>query len=537
MTDLTALLEVFDAATVHRLATDRVIQRGTSYQNRGAVTITALTPTSVTADVDGTHRYEVLFDVSEHPDWSCTCPAAADGDFCKHCVALALELAMIDAGEADPPMVLPADAQPDRSPSRRSGRPDQSDERQRLVDHLEQLPAERLVELLVDQTERDWSLRERLLLEADAGREQLDLDRWIQRVDEATFVDDYIDWREADGWASNVYFVLDAIDDLLLRGQAAAVIALTEHAFRSVERVVGYVDDSNSGCLRDLSERIGELHLRACEVQPPDPVALARSLVDLELNSDLEGLYHAVDTYSELLGDAGLAEYGRLLDALGNGGNRSDRAYTLKSMRRAYAAAVDDVDVLVAELGRDAGPGDIEEIIEALVGAGRVDEAIEAGRTGLSRLRADQYGAFQTSGVIDALAPLLRDHGHSDEAVALYRDAFEAAPSTRTLGRYLDAVDDEGDPTLEAAIAHVRGRVGKPRGNRRAVPNETLIDILVWAGRHEDAWDAATSGGCLPGRWLELARHRETSHPIDAIDVYEPQIFRAIGAKNNKAYA
>ena len=98
-------------------------------------------------------------------------------------------------------------------------------------------------------------------------------------------------------------------------------------------------------------------------------------------------------------------------------------------------------------------------------------------------------------------------------------------------------VDDEGDPTLEAAIAHVRGRVGKPRGNRRAVPNETLIDILVWAGRHDDAWDTATSGGCLPGRWLELARHRETSHPIDAIDVYEPQIFRAIGAKNNKAYA
>jgi tetratricopeptide (TPR) repeat protein len=536
VTDLSALLDVFDPATVHRLATDRVIRRGESYRNSGAVEITALTTAAVAADVQGTHRYEVRFDVSGHPEWSCTCPAAVDGDFCKHCVAVALELAMIDAGAVDSPLVLPADAQPPRSQLRRTvGDSDEGGaERQRIIEYLERLPTEQLVGLIVEQTEHDWKLRERLLLDADTGADGVVLDRWIRRIDEAMFVDDYVDWRRADGWANGVDFVLDAIDDLLTGGHADAVIPLTEHAFRAVERTVGYVDDSNSGCLRDLSERISELHLRACEVRPPDPVALARSLVDLELHSELEGLYYAVETYADLLGDDGMAEYGRLLDSLGTGSSRSDREYTLKTMRRAYVSALDDVDALVAELGRDPGPGDIVSIMEALAGADRIDEAIDAGRDGLVQLRDSRY---HVSGVIDALAGLLRARGHDDEAIGVYRDAFESAPSLGSLQRYLDAVGDDRDSCLDAAIDHVRGQVETARTGRRQVPNEVLVEILMWAGRDDDAWAAATAGGCSPRRWIDLAKRRESSHPIDAIDIYEPQIFRSIEAKNNQAYA
>jgi tetratricopeptide (TPR) repeat protein len=534
VTDLSRLLDVFDPDTVHRLATDREIRRGESYLNGGAVEITALTTTAVAAHVQGTHRYEVRFDVSEHPEWSCTCPAAVDGDFCKHCVAVALELAMIDAGTVDPPLVLPADAQPPRSQPRRmdGDNHDVGAERRRIIGYLEQLPTEQLIGLIVEQTDRDWKLRERLLL--DAGDEGVDLDRWIRRIDEATYADDYVDWRGADSWSNGVNFVLDAIDDLLACGHADAVIPLTEHAFRAVERTVGYVDDSESGCLRNLSERIGELHLQACEVRPPDPIALARTLVDLELHSELEGLYHAVETYADLLGDRGMAEYGRLLDALGTGSSRSDREYTLKSMRRAYVAALDDVDALVVELARDPGPGDIVSIMEALAGAGRIEDAIDAGREGMSRLSGSQY---HVSGLIDALAALLRTRGHDDEAIGLYRGAFESAPSLGSLQRYLDSVGDDRDGCLNAAIDHVRGQVETAPAGRPRVSNEVFVEILMWAGRDDDAWEAATAGGCSPRRWIDLAKRRESSHPIDAIDIYEPLIFRSIEAKNNHAYA
>lgn len=45
--------------------------------------------------------------------------------------------------------------------------------------------------------------------------------------------------------------VLDLID----HGYAAAVIPLAEYALRTVEQAVGYVDDSDGGCLRAISER------------------------------------------------------------------------------------------------------------------------------------------------------------------------------------------------------------------------------------------------------------------------------------------
>ncbi len=520
---------MFDASTVPRLTTDKVIRRGTQYQNAGAVTITALTATSVRAHVRGTKRYTVVLDASGHPDWSCTCPAAIDGDFCKHCVAVALELAATDAHGhlLEVGDIGQADDQLSASPGGQS-------EQDRLVEFLNGLTPDRLVAVILEQAAQDWRLREMLLLEADSsGSRQIDLGTWKQRIDDAMFVDDYVDWRQANAWATDVVAVLDALEDLIDHGHAAAVIQLAEYALRTVEQAVGYVDDSDSGCLRDTSERASELHLRACTAHPPDPVALARSLVALELDSELEGMYAAADTYAELLGQPGLAEYGRLLDALGDSG-RSDRRYALKAMRRAYLSALNDVDALVAELGRDPGPGDVTTIIELLAKADRIDEAIAAGHAGMSQLHVKR---FSTSTVIDALAPLLRQQGDTAGAIRLYHDAFVESPSLLHIKRLLEAVEDDRDRWLDAAIDLLRTRVSTPalRGTT-PVGNDVLVEVLIWAGQHEAAWEAARSGGCQERRWMQLAAAREMSHPIDAIDVYEPRVIRMIEAKNNQAY-
>lgn len=218
-------------------------------------------------------------------------------------------------------------------------------ERERIVSFLNGQSTERLVELIVEQMGKDWTFREQVLLEIDRITDApIDLDAWTRRIEDSMFVDDYVDWRHADAWASGVNLVLEAMSDQIANGNAGAMLPLVEHAFRTVERSVGYVDDSNNGCLRDISERIGELHYRACEMHRPDPVALARTLIDLELNSELEGLYHAVNVYADLLGDDGLAEYGRLLETMGTGHDRTDRGYAVASMHRAYITALNDVD-------------------------------------------------------------------------------------------------------------------------------------------------------------------------------------------------
>ncbi len=540
--DLSELLNAFDEDTMYRLAPDRVIRRGQKVWGSGAVAITALTPTTAAATVQGTQTYEVRLGATDHPDWSCTCPAAADGDFCKHYVAVAIELAMTDTEESDPPLVLAADAQPTRGTTLvPSGTPADamSDERARLVEYVSRLPTDRLVALVVDQTDADWRLRAELLREAEKGERgdlgAIDVGTWMRRIDDAMHIRDYVDWREADVWASDVFFVLDAIGDLLDRGRAEAVIQLAEHAFRTVEGAIGYVDDSHSGCLVEISARVADLHLQACRERPPDPVTLARRLVDLELHSELGGLFHALTTYNDLLGDDGLAEYGRLVDGLGEGNNDTSRGYAVKAMRRAYAEALNDVDALVAELRRDPRQSDVVTVMSLLAEAGRVDEAIDAGRDGLARFRSQWYS---TTGIIDALADLLRRRGDADEAIRLYADDFDAHPSLSTLQRLLDSVHpDDRAQRRDEMIESIRVRVSRPGRGQPRVPNDLLVEVLMWAGRAEEAWDAANAGGCLPARWMALAAARETSHPLDAIDVYEPQVIRSIETTTNGGYA
>ncbi len=107
-----------------------------------------------------------------------------------------------------------------------------------------------------------------------------------------------------------------------------------------------------------------------------------------------------------------------------------------------------------------------------------------------------------------------------------------------SLNRLLEVVDDnDRDQRLDDAIETVRQRVSKPPKSQSSVHNDVLVEILMWAQRHDDAWDAAKAGGCNPRRWTDLAAARETAHPVDAIDIYEPQVIRSIEAKNNQGYA
>lgn len=120
----------------------------------------------------------------------------------------------------------------------------------------------------------------------------------------------------------------------------------------------------------------------------------------------------------------------------------------------------------------------------------------------------------------------------------MYEDAFNDHPSLASLQRLLDAVDDnDRDQRLDAAIETVRQRVTKPPKGQSWVHNDVLVEIPMWARRHDDAWEAAKAGGCNPRRWMDLAAAREAGHPIDAIDISGPQVIRSIEAKNNQGYA
>ncbi|MCY4632269.1 MAG: hypothetical protein OXE75_15510, partial [bacterium] len=52
----------------------------------------------------------------------------------------------------------------------------------------------------------------------------------------------------------------------------------------------------------------------------------------------------------------------------------------------------------------------------------------------------------------------------------------------------------------------------------------------------DEAWRGALAFGCGRETWMTLARAREKTHPLDAIDVYEPEVLALIDRKKTAYY-
>jgi uncharacterized Zn finger protein len=67
-------------------------------------------------------------------------------------------------------------------------------------------------------------------------------------------------------------------------------------------------------------------------------------------------------------------------------------------------------------------------------------------------------------------------------------------------------------------------------------PATTLVEILLYEGRVEDAWTAASTYGCDDRTRMTLARAREATHPLDAIPIYERAVAANIDTKKDGGY-
>lgn len=66
-------------------------ERGQQYANAGRVVHLDTDREQIIAQVQGSEVYEVRFWLRGNQlQYSCSCPAAAEGAFCKHCVAVGL---------------------------------------------------------------------------------------------------------------------------------------------------------------------------------------------------------------------------------------------------------------------------------------------------------------------------------------------------------------------------------------------------------------------------------------------------------------
>lgn len=193
----------------------------------------------VRATVQGGELYQVQLSwASGNLVGDCSCPAASDGGFCKHCVAVGLVL--VDEAE---------------SRDDADGEPLSEDD---LRGYLESLDHEALVDLLCDHADSDDSLHLKLTLRAAGDRDDPDVTVLRRQIDNALRTRGSLSYEGGLDYASRAGDIVEALDDLLDAGHAAEVVPLAKLVVDLVTETLERVDDS--------SGEIGSIHDEAAEV-------------------------------------------------------------------------------------------------------------------------------------------------------------------------------------------------------------------------------------------------------------------------------
>ena len=89
--ETTPFAHVLHAATIAKLANGAALERGRRYVEERRVQRLSCARSRLSAEVAGGAIYRVSIWVSgQRLGYICTCPQGAEGNFCKHCVAVAI---------------------------------------------------------------------------------------------------------------------------------------------------------------------------------------------------------------------------------------------------------------------------------------------------------------------------------------------------------------------------------------------------------------------------------------------------------------
>jgi tetratricopeptide (TPR) repeat protein len=419
-------------------------------------------------------------------------------------------------------------------------------------EHLMSLRASALVDLILQQADEDDRLRDTLKMRVAARLAGgPDTGTFRTALREAFRVDFDEPWQGTQGWAHGAGRVIDSIGELLGQGHAWPVIELCEEALELLDSAWGMIDDSD-GDLAVLAERIGDLHLEACQAAGIDQAELGRRLVDLEFEAKQhEAFYGAIDRYELVLGEAGLAAYRQTIERrwasvlpLGPGESDPDRygnRFRLTQMMERVTELSGDVDELVAVMARDLSAGhDFLRIAQVLREAGRHGEALAWAERGLAAAgrpepRLREFAADEHHRV-----------GRHEAAVELIWAAFGERPGLDTYQRLREHARVGGadwSAWSDRALAFLRADIERrSAGDRRQlawempVDRSSLVEIFLWQDDVDAAWREAREGGCTRDLWLRLAQLRERDHPEDAVPIYKERVQALLDQKNNRSY-
>ena len=528
--------DLISRLTLEDLAGTAAFRRGEEYFSVGTVGRLRATDNKITARVEGTETYQVeLRDDDGDLVYDCTCPRAADGYFCKHCVAVGL--AWLAENSAVP------------KSGAGSGKKKRRDPWRDIKEYLTTQPPEALIELLLDVAQRDDRLYQSLLLKAERTGGGGNVVKAFRRaIDGATRIHGFVDWREVGSFAGDIDQVADSLAELLKPNTAAMLIELAEYAIERVENSLQQVDDSN-GEIGDIVYRLGELHLKACTLARPDPAGLAKRLFRFETTLPFGLCSFDATTYRDVLGKEGLRRYRELAKAEwrklkprdANDSYDTHRATITRIMER-LAEASGNVEELVAIKSSDLSSGyRYLDIAEIWTKARQPDKALEWAERGLMAFPERPDNRLR-----DFLVAAYLKRKYNDKALDLTWIQFEERPILEHYKKLHDVAgklglwpEQRGRALTRVAEVIAREASTTSRWKPKpSIPNYSLrVEIALWEQDPDAAWTSAHEGLCDRNLLIALAGALESSRPGDAVSLYRRAVPLIVGQTNNAAYA
>lgn len=521
----------FDVAALRDAVGEKAFARGCAYHAEGRVEIITISDTRVVARVVGTEIYRCeLTGRGNDLSFACSCRAFADWGSCKHLIAVALTVNSLDPDALE-------------LASNRLGK---------IREHLRGKGVEQLVEMILKLAERDTALFEELNLSAalDTADDATVLAQFKKAVTDAIRVRGYIEYGDMRDWAQGIDGVLDRISVLLESGRAALVLLLLDHFFSRMDDALGKVDDSDGGGGACYARAAG-IHLAACERVKPDPIDLARILFAREVNSPWEFFFGSSETYADVLGEVGLAEYRRLAtEAWQKVKSRQRRRtevppggeYALRAMMERFAERDNDVDAIIAIRANDLSSAyRYLEVAQVCLDNGREQEALKWAEEGLWKFEDEP-----DKGLVLFACDLLQHSGRNEDAYVLLWKLFGKEPSVDLYQRLKSAAGDRKAQirVRDDAIAMLSARAEKSGSQAEwdvfGAP-DVLVHVLMAEGLLADAWAAVDKHGCREIAIEELAKASEVNLPAEASKAYAKLVERKVrmGGQGNydAAYA
>lgn len=268
------------------LAGEPAFRRGLNYFRDGRVLNLTCKGATIRAQAQGTRLYHVtLKHGAQHFEGSCDCPASEGFDFCKHCVAVALQY---------------------RQQQTQHKQLAEGDMQQRIQAYIGKLDNQTLRKQLLETVLRDSDLQQQWSIKADIALDKMDARAIRKRITAAIPYNRHLHrYPQVRSYFNRVMPVVDLLEQQLGALDGKTALKLIDYAMRRLARALETVDDSG-GFRLDTEARLQQMHYQVLTQLKWSKPKLVEYLLGIDASQHSDLYPDIPDGYAELLGEQGM---------------------------------------------------------------------------------------------------------------------------------------------------------------------------------------------------------------------------------------